>query len=108
MLNFKTLLPVGLQLVNELSKTDLPGQEKLTRVTVLVAEFFEQADNVVELLPWGISWIAKLVVDNPVVDGLQYKHWAVPTAEMLYQIWKGITTSGGSIETFVQNIGGEA
>jgi hypothetical protein len=101
-MNFKDLIPKGLALVNELSKTDLPSTAKLERVTDLVADFLETADDVVELLPWGFSWLAKLVVDNPSVDALQRQHLAAPIAELLYQTWKGITASGGSLEKFVE------
>lgn len=80
-----------LDVVQELAELDAPGEEKLERLTNEVAEALERVDDLVSFLPLGIRDLAQLVMDNPAVDTWQRTYLARPIAEMLYQLWLGLT-----------------
>lgn len=75
--------------IEELAEDDsMDKEEKLEVLTDEVADLFEQADDVVSMLPMGFAVVAKMVVDNPAVDAWQRDVLARPVAEMAYQLWK--------------------
>lgn len=76
------------QLVMELWNESIPNAEKLAKVKALFVPLVEGLDDeLVSRLPAGWQGIAKFVVDNPVVDGLEEKLCEI-LAEQVYQAVK--------------------
>jgi hypothetical protein len=66
----------------------IPNEEKLAQVKALYVPLVESLDDELVLkLPAGWQGIAKFVVDNPVVDGLEIKLCEI-LAEQTYQVVK--------------------
>jgi len=89
MMNWTNLLNELFDIVEELADDkQLPAAEKLEILTDAVMEAIEAADDAVLLLPAGFAIVAKLLVDNPAIDGYQRDLLAKPLAEAVYQLWK--------------------
>lgn len=74
----------------ELAELDEAPEQKLEDLTQRAIELIETTDDtLVSLLPPGLRDLAKLLVDNPVVDAPE-REVAKALAEAAYQAWKVI------------------
>lgn len=101
-MNWKEFLKSGVAVVVELNDTTLTGAEKLEKLTDAVGVFMENVDDLVEFLPLGFGFIAKLLVDNPLADGLQREYVHKPLAEQLVQAWKVADAAEGDIAAYTE------
>lgn len=87
---FRKILADARNLVNTLSSEDIESEEKHQRVTQLIQEGFESADDdLVDLLPGVLGGLAETLVDSPYVDNAQEMISGV-LAEAVYQVAIGI------------------
>ncbi|NJK45479.1 MAG: hypothetical protein HC933_15460 [Pleurocapsa sp. SU_196_0] len=89
-MNFNELMADGLLLAHELSAKPVPGEDKLEKLTDCVQEVGESVDDLVVFVPGGFGSVAKILVDNPAVDGLQRELLWKPLAQGIYMAWKTI------------------
>jgi hypothetical protein len=105
-MKWKEFLKSGVAVVAKLDETDLDNPSKFEELTDEVGVFMENVDDLVEFLPIGFSFIAKLLVDNPLTDALQREYVHKPLAETLVQAWKVAdkveATEEGSVAAFVE------
>lgn len=89
-MNFGELFKKLVVFAGELAELDEAPEQKLAELTAKAEALIEAADDtLVGLLPPGLRDIAKLVVDNPVVDAPE-REIAKALAEAAYQAWKVI------------------
>ena len=87
-MNTEQIVQDAMNLVLKLWDDTIPNEEKLAQVKAIYLPLIESLDDELVLkLPAGWQGIMKLVVDNPIVDGLEDKLCDV-LAEQTYQVVK--------------------
>jgi hypothetical protein len=99
-MDWKKFLKAGVAVVVELNDTTLTGAEKLEKLTLVVAAFLENVDDLAAFLPLGFGFVLNVVLDNPLTDALQKEYAAKPLAELLYQTWSVADAADGDIAAF--------
>ncbi|NJK44311.1 MAG: hypothetical protein HC933_08515 [Pleurocapsa sp. SU_196_0] len=96
-MNFVTdVISPAWSIIPILERHDLSNDAKLEQLTDRVSIIVEAGDDLLaEQAPFGFREIARVAVDNPIVDGWQRTFLSRPASELIFQVW---TTTGRTLD----------
>lgn len=97
-MNFSAVFANLVALAAEMTDLNETGEKKLADLTARAVELLELTDDTaISLLPPGWQMVARLLVDNPMVDEWE-RSLAASIAEAAYQAWKAMVALLGPEE----------
>jgi hypothetical protein len=105
-MNFVTdVISPAWSIIPILERHDLSNDAKLERLTDRVNTIFEAGDDLLaDQAPFGFREIARIALDNPLVDGWQRAFLSRPTSELIFQTWTTIGRTLDGLSEFAKRV----